>query len=83
MELCLFVDTWFPAEVVELVAHAPSEPGFSGYTVILINAIYDSDRINDGSFRWNNNKHAHQGLDFKARKPILDAFLHIYETVPN
>ena len=80
---CRFPDTWFPAEVVELVSHVPSASGFAGCTaLVLINAIYDGDHVNNASFRWRANKLSYLDLPFDARSSVMAAFRHLYETVP-
>lgn len=81
---CRFPDTWFPAEVVELASYVPDAKGFVGCTaLVLINSIYGSDYVDDAEFRWSQNKLAYQNLEMSARGPILVAFRHLYETLPD
>ena len=70
-------ETWFPAEVVELVSHGSDNPGFVGCTAImLINAIADNDRQAHADFRWR----AHR-FSYASYAAIQDGFRHIYEVL--
>ncbi len=79
---CRFQDTWFPAEVVELASNHPSSVGFEGCTaLVLVNAIYSDDRVDNAAFRWMNNRPAYQELELALREPILRAFRYLYESI--
>lgn len=81
---CRFRDSWYPAEVVELVSHVPGTIGFEGCTaLVLANAIYDGDGVGNASFRWEGLGSTYQDLRLEVRTPFLRAFRHLYEEVPD
>jgi len=51
--------------------------------LLLINALNDEDNMDNVSFRWSTKSAAYQNLDLANRKVIMQAFRHIYETVPD
>ena len=78
---CRFTDSWYPAETVELVSYVPGETGFVGCTaLVLLNAIYDGDDVGHAEFRWQTKRFAYHDMTDDARKQILGAFRHLYET---
>ncbi|WP_143534385.1 hypothetical protein [Roseovarius albus] len=79
---CRFHDSWFPTEVVSLVAYVSGATGFEGCSaLILANAIYNNDNSDSASYRWQSNKFSYLDLPLAAGKPIISAFRHLYETI--
>lgn len=81
-EDCLYPsgEVWFPAEVVELVSHSSTDPGYVGCTaILLINAIADGDDQSNAEFRWRSQRFSYDALKPSPRRSILDGFRHIYE----
>lgn len=80
---CLFTDeqSWFPSEVVELVAHVRSTPGFVGCTaLLLVNAIATGDPQDWFSFRWENLAEDYHALPKSVGAPILAGIRYLYES---
>lgn len=74
---------WFPAEVVELISHVPSQPGFIECTaLLLIDAIRGRDNIGRMEFRWQNNAPAYRALPEPIRRLFLKSFRYVYESDP-
>lgn len=83
---CLFGsdDTWFPSEVVELVAHVRATPGFIPCTaLLLVNAIATGDDMGWFDFRWENLGPDYNALPGDARTPILAGLRYLYESDPD
>ncbi len=81
-QACVFTETqgWYPSEVVELVSHVPTEPGFAVATAILLNhCIHEGDLQGSTDFRWENNADAYIAMPQSLRDPILAGFRAIYE----
>lgn len=71
----------YPSEVVELISHVPTQPGFAECTaLLLVNAIPTDDEMGWLDYRWDNNAEAYNGLPPRAAAPILAGFRHHYET---
>lgn len=82
---CEFRDNqhWFPAEVVELISHVPSQHGFVECTaLLLIDAIRGRDNIGSIEFRWGNNAPAYHALPEPIRRLFLKSFRYVYESDP-
>ena len=77
-------ESWFPAEVVELVSHNSSNRGFVGCTaIILINAIYDADPRSNAEFRWVRLSREYARLEPGARVTVYAGFRYLYEADTN
>ncbi|WP_372573212.1 hypothetical protein [Ruegeria jejuensis] len=75
-------ETWFPAEVVELVSHGDENPGFVGCTaLVLINAIADNDCRANADFRWKSHRISYSSLAPSQRCAIQGGFRHLYEVI--
>ena len=73
-------ETWFPREVVELVAHVRETPGFVACTALLLaNAIPTNDRMGWCEFRWERLAAEYNALPDSVRYPILAGFRYLYE----
>ena len=74
---------WFPAEVVELVAHVPTSPGYIPcMAILLLDAVRDGDRMGNAEFRIQNQWALLENLPQRARDAFFAAFRYLYETVP-
>ncbi|WP_341368825.1 hypothetical protein [Yoonia sp. BS5-3] len=73
-------ESWFPREVVELVAHVPSTPGFVECTALLLaNALPTNDRMGWFNFRWERLSAEYNGLPESCRNTIFAGFRYLYE----
>ncbi|WP_037317340.1 hypothetical protein [Ruegeria halocynthiae] len=81
-ETCLFPkDVWYPSEVVELVSHVRSTPGFVPCTALLLaNALQGRDNVGWFKFRWTNLAADYNNLPKSARAPILAGLRILYES---
>ncbi|SHI04276.1 hypothetical protein [Marivita hallyeonensis] len=74
-------DVWFPAEVVELTSHSPSQPAFTECTaIVLINSLADDDWVSNAEFRFSQNAGAYNTLSEHDRGAIIQALRYFYET---
>ena len=74
-------ETWFPSEVVELVAHDPKHPGHAGCTaILLLNVLKHGDGQDWIGYRWQHQAAAYIGLKPSQRDPILAGVRYVYET---
>lgn len=81
-QACVFAESqgWYPSEVVELVSHVPTEPGFAVATAVLLNhCIHKRDLQGSTDFRWENNAAAYLAMAPVLRDPVLAGFRAIYE----
>lgn len=70
-----------PKEVVELVSHVRSNPGFVSCTALLLaNALPTNDRMGWFGFRWHNLAPDYNSLPNSARAPILAGLRYLYES---
>jgi hypothetical protein len=73
-------DVWYPSEVVELVAHVRSTPGFVPCTALLLaNALPTNDEMGWFDFRWHTLAADYNALPDSARAPILAGMRYLYE----
>ncbi|SHF73832.1 hypothetical protein SAMN05444273_11110 [Litoreibacter ascidiaceicola] len=73
-------ETWFPSEVVELVAHVRETPGFVVCTALLLaNALPTNDSMGWFEFRWERLAAEYNALPDSVRYPILAGFRYLYE----
>ncbi|MFQ6552443.1 hypothetical protein AAD018_008865 [Aestuariibius insulae] len=82
-ETCLFQkdELWYPSEVVELVSHVQSTPGFVPCTALLLaNAIQGRDNVGWFEFRWSNLATDYNDLPKSTRAPILAGLRFLYES---
>ncbi|MBC7737362.1 MAG: hypothetical protein H7245_09135, partial [Candidatus Saccharibacteria bacterium] len=77
-------ETWFPAEVVELVSHVPGSLGYEGCTaILLLNALATGDEAGWFDFRWVRQWPEYCALRSSTRDPVLAGIRHLYETDPD
>lgn len=85
-EDCMFPkdEVWFPSEVVELVAHVRSTPGFVQCTALLLaNAIPTNDKMGWFPFRWERLGSEYNALPDSTRSVILAGIRCLYEAEPS
>lgn len=71
---------WYPSEVVELVAHVRSTPGFVQCTALLLaNALPTNDAMGWFEFRWERLAIEYNKLPDSVRPPILAGIRYLYE----
>ena len=71
---------WYPSEVVELVAHVRTTPGFVPCTALLLaNALPSNDKMGWFEFRWHNLAADYNTLPESARGPVLAGLRYLYE----
>ncbi|MBD3679164.1 MAG: hypothetical protein HUJ27_12300 [Rhodobacteraceae bacterium] len=83
---CLFTEdqSWTPSEVVELVAHVRSSPGFVPCTsILLVNALVQGDHVDWFPFRWEGHAPDYRALPPRVRGPILAGIRYLYESDPH
>jgi hypothetical protein len=74
---------WFPAEVVELVAHVPTSPGYIPcMAILLLDAVRNRDRMENATFRLERQWTFLEALPQRARDAFFAAFRFLYETGP-
>jgi hypothetical protein len=72
---------WFPAEVVELVAHVPTSPGYIPcMAILLLDAVRDGDRMGNAGFRIGSQWAFLDALPQRVRDAFFAAFRYLYET---
>jgi hypothetical protein len=72
---------WYPAEVVELVAHLPTSTGYIPcVAILLLDALRTDDARGNASFRLGRQWAALLALPQRARDAFLAAYRHLYET---
>lgn len=80
---CLIPDNGYryPSEVVELVSHSRSNPGFVPCTALLLaNALQGKDNQGWFEFRWSNLAADYNALPDDVGGPILAGLRYLYET---
>lgn len=80
---CLFPkdEFWYPSEVVELVSHVRSTPGFIPCTALLLaNALQGRDNVGWFDYRWGNLAADYNNLPQSSRAPILAGLRFLYES---
>jgi hypothetical protein len=76
-------EDWFPAEVVELVAHVPGNPGHVPcLAIVLLDALRTGDSQGNAEYRLGQQATAITALPPPGRDVVLAAFRHLYESVP-
>ena len=74
---------WYPAEVVELVAHVPGSPGYIPcMAIVLLDALRTGDRSGNAVFHLENQWAELEALPRRPRDAFFAAFRHLYESDP-
>ncbi|MFM7335511.1 MAG: hypothetical protein ACKO2N_09600 [Tabrizicola sp.] len=74
-------DFWYPAEVVELVAHVPKSTGYIPcMAIVLLDALRTGDMQDNATFRLEGQWAELLALPQRARDAFLAAYRHLYET---
>jgi hypothetical protein len=77
-------ESWYPSEVVELVAHVPGNPGFVECSaLLLLNALAAHDLHGHFDSRWERMGAAYIDLPEPDRLPILRGIRYLYEADQN
>lgn len=72
---------WYPAEVVELVAHVPKSTGYIPcMAIVLLDALRTGDMQDNATFRLEGQWAKLLALPQRARDAFLAAYRHLYET---
>ncbi|WP_137110009.1 hypothetical protein [Rhodobacter sp. SY28-1] len=72
---------WYPAEVVELVAHVPKSTGYIPcMAIVLLDALRTGDMQDNATFRLQGQWAELFALPQRARDSFLAAYRHLYET---
>lgn len=75
---------WYPAEVVELVAHVPTSPGYIPcMAIVLLDALRTGDAQSNAEFRLQNQWAQLVALPQGDRDAVFAAHRHLYETDPH
>lgn len=73
-------ESWFPAEVIELVSHVPGHPGHVPcMAIVLLDALRTGDARGDAEYRFSQQSRGIERLDPPIRDIFLAAFRHLYE----
>ncbi|MCY4179620.1 MAG: hypothetical protein OXD48_04990, partial [Litoreibacter sp.] len=77
-------ERWFPAEVVELTAHVPSDPGAIACTALcILDDIHNNGDYDQMSFRWGQHSETYLTWHECRRLPILRGIRYLYERDPH
>lgn len=77
-------ESWYPSEVVELVAHVPGKPGFVECSaLLLLNSLATRDSQGHFESRWERMGAAYIDLQEPYRVPILRGIRYLYEADQN
>lgn len=72
---------WYPAEVVELVAHVPASTGYIPcMAIVLLDALRTGDMQDNASFRLGRQWAELLALPQRSRDAFLATYRHLYET---
>jgi hypothetical protein len=77
-------ESWYPSEVVELIAHVPGNPGFVECSaLLLLNALATHDLHGHFESRWERMGAAYLDLPEPDRLPFLRGIRYLYEADQN
>jgi hypothetical protein len=74
---------WYPAEVVELIAHVPKATGYIPcMAIVLLDAVRDGDRRGNADYRLGSQWAALEALPQRVKDAFFAAFRFLYESEP-